>query len=150
MLTRTFCFQTSRYGILSCLHWILIHNWKCAIDRKPNSHSCAVRFTAVFVQGILRSLFSLTRVQKNLGTSKLSTNQTKVSIASSIAHELAALNRFHFTDGWYFWTLHDGMSKTSLLVLYQCCCLGALLTSKDVFRFILYVVWNPHVFSRNR
>ena len=35
MLTLTFSFQTSRYGILSCLHWILIHNRKCEINRKP-------------------------------------------------------------------------------------------------------------------
>ena len=34
MLTLTFCFQTSRYGILRCLHWILIGNRKCVIDRK--------------------------------------------------------------------------------------------------------------------
>ena len=46
MLTLTFCFQTSRYGILSCLHWILIRNRKCVIDRCSNLHSCAVRFTA--------------------------------------------------------------------------------------------------------
>lgn len=34
MLTLTFCFQTSRFGILPCLHWILIRNRKCVIDRK--------------------------------------------------------------------------------------------------------------------
>ena len=33
-LTLTFCFQTSRYGILACLHWILIRNRKCVTDRK--------------------------------------------------------------------------------------------------------------------
>ena len=37
MLTLTFCFQTSRYGILPCLHWILISNRKCVIDRKLKS-----------------------------------------------------------------------------------------------------------------
>ena len=33
-ITLTFCFQTSRYGILPCLHWISIGNRKCVIDRK--------------------------------------------------------------------------------------------------------------------
>ena len=37
LLTLTFCFQTSRYGILPCLHWILIRNRKCAIDWKLKS-----------------------------------------------------------------------------------------------------------------
>ena len=30
----TFCFQTSGYGILACLHWILIRNRKCVINWK--------------------------------------------------------------------------------------------------------------------
>lgn len=51
--TSTFCFQTSRYGILSCLNWILIHNRKCVSTGSSNSYSCAVRFAAVLLQSVL-------------------------------------------------------------------------------------------------
>ena len=68
------------------------------------------------------------------------------------------LTRFHFTDRWYSWPWYHGMSITSLLVqiplsievaVYNviACCPGI---SNGVFRFILYAVWSPHIFPRNR
>ena len=57
MLTFTICFQTSRYGILSCLHWILIRSGNAKSTGSSNSHSCAVRFTAVLLRSRPGRLF---------------------------------------------------------------------------------------------
>ena len=42
-----------------------------------------------------------------------------------------------------------GRSVTSLLVEIPLC-IGVLLVDKDVFRFMLYHIWNPRILLRNR